>query len=226
VALIVVPLLMLVVGVILEYVILRPLASRSPIELAIVLTGVAWIVQNLLVMVYGPDQRVAPSPAPFDGVISVAGDPYPAYRLLLIAIGIGSVLLLAVWLRFTRSGLHVRAVSAAPSTAAMAGVDTQRLGLIVVCLSTAFAGLAGVLAGPYLAVNPGMGDAILITALIVVVLGGVGSIAGAVAAALLIGFVQVVCNLTLPSVAALAPYLLLVVVLVWRPQGLAGRLVS
>lgn len=226
VALAVVPIVMLALGVVLEFAILRPLHGRGPIELAIVLTGVAWMVQNLVVMIYGPEARVMASPSPFDGVIEIGGAPYPAYRLLLIGVGIGSVLLLAAWLRFTRSGLHVRAVSAAPATARMAGVDTRKLGWLVVCLSTAFAGLAGVLAGPYLAVSPGMGDAILITCLIVVVLGGVGSIAGAVLAAVVIGFVQVIGDLTVPSIAALFPYLLLVVALAWRPQGLMGRSVA
>ncbi|GAA1859438.1 branched-chain amino acid ABC transporter permease [Pseudonocardia ailaonensis] len=224
-ALVVVPVAMFGLGVALEFAVLRPLAGRGPIELAIVLTGIAWMLQNVIVAVYGPQARVMATPAPLDGVVQIGEEPYPAYRLLLIGFGIGSVLLIAAWLRFTRSGLHVRAVSARPDTARMAGVDTGRLGLLVVCLSTAFAGLAGVLAGPYLAVNPGMGDAILITSLIVVVLGGIGSIAGAVVAAVVIGFVQVLGDLVVPSVAALVPYLLLVVVLVLRPRGLMGRVI-
>ncbi len=105
----------------------------------------------------------------------------------------------------------------------MMGVDTNRLGLLVVCLSTAFAGAAGVLAGPYLSIDPGMGQSILITCLIIVVIGGIGSIAGAVVASLLYGVIQVMGSVLLPSFAALAPYLLLIVVLVWRPQGLGRR---
>jgi branched-chain amino acid transport system permease protein len=91
-----------------------------------------------------------------------------------------------------------------------------------VCLGTGFAGLAGVLAGPYLSVDPAMGGGILISCLIVVVIGGLGSIGGAIAAAVVFGFIQVIGALVSATLAVLAPYLLLFFVLLWRPQGL-GR---
>ena len=115
--------------------------------------------------------------------------------------------------------MHTRAVSQQPHVARMMGVNTDRLSLLVVCLGTAFAGLAGVLAGPYLSVDPGMGATILISCLIVVVVGGLGSIGGAIAAALVYGFIQVIGTVLFPSLAVLAPYLLLFIVLLWRPQG-------
>jgi branched-chain amino acid transport system permease protein len=90
----------------------------------------------------------------------------------------------------------------------------------------AFAGLAGVLAGPYLAVDPGMDIAMMVNCLMIVVIGGTGSIAGAILAALLYGFVQVIGTVLLPNVAILIPYLLLVTVLLWRPQGLGRSRVS
>ena len=111
------------------------------------------------------------------------------------------------------------AVSQQPHVARMMGVNTDRLSLLVVCLGTGFAGLAGALAGPYLSVDPGMGANILISCLIVVVVGGLGSIGGAIAAALVYGFIQVIGTVLFPSMAVLAPYLLLFGVLLWRPQG-------
>jgi branched-chain amino acid transport system permease protein len=115
--------------------------------------------------------------------------------------------------------MYTRAVSQQPHVARMMGVNTDRLSLMVVCLGIAFAGLAGVLAGPDLSVDPGMGASILISCLIVVVVGGLGSIGGAIAAALVYGFIQVIGTVLFPALAVLAPYLLLFGVLLWRPQG-------
>ena len=153
------------------------------------------------------------------GSVDLFGTLYPLYRLFIIGIGFGTCLALAAWLKYTTSGMHTRAVSQQPHVARMMGVNTDRLSLMVVCLGTAFAGLAGVLAGPYLSVDPGMGASILISCLIVVVVGGLGSIGGAIAAAAVYGFIQVIGTVLVPTIAVLAPYVLLFVVLLWRPQG-------
>jgi branched-chain amino acid transport system permease protein len=159
--------------------------------------------------------------------VTVFNLSYPVYRLFLIAMGLGSCALLALWLGFAPSGLYVRAVSQDPSVARMMGIDADRLSLLVTCLSAAFAGLAGVLAGPYLSVDPGMDVAMIIDCLIIVVIGGTGSIIGAIVAALLFGVVQVAGSVFLPDVAALAPYVLLMVVLLIAPRGLGrGRVLS
>jgi branched-chain amino acid transport system permease protein len=101
----------------------------------------------------------------------------------------------------------------------MLGVDTDRLGLLVVCLGTAYAGFAGVLAGPYLSIDPALGANTLISCLIVVVVGGLGSIGGAIGAALVYGFIDVIGSLVSPVLSVTAPYLLLAFVLLLRPQG-------
>jgi branched-chain amino acid transport system permease protein len=162
------------------------------------------------------------APPSLAGSLDLFGHAYPAYRIFLIAMGFGTCVLLAAWLKWTRSGMHVRAVSQQPMVARMMGVNTDRLSLLVVCLGTGFAGLAGVLAGPYLSVDPAMGSSILISCLIVVVIGGLGSIGGAIAAAVVFGLIQVIGALISPTLAVMAPYLLLFIVLLWRPQGL-GR---
>ena len=141
--------------------------------------------------------------------------------------GLGSCALLALWLSFTTSGLYVRAVSQDPSVARMMGINANRLSLLVTSLSAAFAGVAGVLAGPYLSVDPGMDVSMIVNCLIIVVIGGTGSIAGAIVAALLFGFVQVAGSVFLPDIAALAPYVLLMAVLLVAPRGLGrGRVLS
>jgi len=218
-ALVIVPLLLAVVGVVFEYGVLRPLRKRSHMDLALVTVGIALIVGQIVIKFWGTAPLSVSAPESLAGSVSLFGQPYPAYRVFLIFVGFSTCAALAVWLKWTRSGMHVRAVSSQPEVARMMGVNTDRLGLLVVCLGTGFAGLAGVLAGPYLSVDPGMGATILITCLIVVVVGGLGSIGGAIAAAVVYGFIQVIGTVLSPTLAVLAPYLLLFFVLLWRPQG-------
>jgi branched-chain amino acid transport system permease protein len=218
-ALVVVPLLLALVGVAFELGVLRPLQRRSHMELALITFGIALIVGPLVTMVWGATPLSVAAPDVLGGSVALFGQPYPSYRIFLIVFGFVTCLCLAVWLKWTRSGMHVRAVSQQPEVARMMGVNTDRLSLLVVCLGTGFAGLAGVLAGPYLSVDPGMGGNILISCLIVVVVGGLGSIGGAIAAAVVYGFIQVIGTVLSPTLAVLAPYLLLFFVLLWRPQG-------
>ncbi len=218
-ALVVVPLVLAVLGVVFELAVLRPLQKRSHMDVALVTFGIGLIVGPAVHKIWGTVPLAVDPPAVLAGSTQLLGTMYPVYRLFLIGMGFGTCLLLAAWLKYTRSGMHTRAVSQQPHVARMMGVNTDRLSLLVVCLGSAFAGLAGVLAGPYLSVDPGMGASILISCLIVVVVGGLGSIGGAIAAAVVYGFIQVIGTVLLPSVAVLAPYLLLFIVLLWRPQG-------
>jgi branched-chain amino acid transport system permease protein len=221
-ALIIVPLLLALLGVVFELAVLRPLQKRSHMDVALVTFGLALIIGPAVHKVWGTVPLSVEPPAVLAGSVNLLGTLYPTYRLFLIGVGFSTCVALAAWLKFTRSGMHTRAVSQQPHVARMMGVNTDRLSLLVVCLGTGFAGLAGVLAGPYLSVDPGMGATILISCLIVVVVGGLGSIGGAIAAAVVYGFIQVIGTVLFPSLAVLAPYLLLFGVLLWRPQGL-GR---
>ncbi len=226
-ALVLSPILLALIGVAFEYLVLRPLKGRSHIEVALVTLGLGVILGQALIFVYGGEARGVDAPQALAGSVQLFGLSYPVYRLFLIAMGLGSCALLAVWLRFSTSGLYVRAVSQDPSVARMMGVDADRLSLLVTCLSAAFAGVAGVLAGPYLSVDPGMDVTMIVDCLIIVVIGGTGSIGGAIVAALLFGFVQVAGSVFLPDLAALAPYVLLMVVLLVAPRGIGrGRVLS
>jgi branched-chain amino acid transport system permease protein len=122
--------------------------------------------------------------------------------------------------------LHIRAASHDTATAAVLGINVDRMSLIVVCLGTALAGLAGTLAAPFVAASPGMDTTILIDALIVVVVGGLGSITGAMVFGMVLGIIQVLGDVYLSSISTLVPYALLIAILLWRPQGLAGTRTS
>jgi branched-chain amino acid transport system permease protein len=221
-ALVIVPLLLAALGVVFEYAALRPLQDRSHMDVALVTFGLAMVLSQVITKIWGTAPLQMEAPAVLAGSINLFGQLYPTYRIFLIGVGFSTCVALAVWLKYTRSGMHVRAVSQQPMVARMMGVNTDRLSLLVVCLGTGFAGFAGVLAGPYLSVDPAMGGGILISCLIVVVIGGLGSIGGAITAAVVYGLIQVIGTLISPTLAVMAPYLLLFFVLLWRPQGL-GR---
>jgi branched-chain amino acid transport system permease protein len=226
VALLVVPLLLAGVGAVLELAVFRPLQRRSPIEVALVTFGIALVLDHLIVLIWGKQTLSVPAPPLLQGSVEILGIRYPAYRLMLIAVALVTSAILIAVLRGSRTGLHVRASSHDRETTAIMGVNIDRVSLFVVSVGTALAGLAGVLAAPYLAVEPGMGTSILVSSLIVVVVGGLGSIEGAMGAAVALGILQVLGTVWFPAVAVLVPYAALIAVLLWRPSGIAGKRVQ
>ncbi len=224
-ALVVVPILLALLGVAFEYAAIRPLRERSQMDVALMTFGLALIISQVVIKVWGTSPLALSAPPSLSGSTDLFGQPYPTYRLFLIIVGFAACAALAMWLRFSQLGMHVRAVSRSPHVARILGVNTDRLGVLVVALGLAYAGFAGVLAGPYLAIDPALGANILIDCLIVVVVGGLGSIGGAIAAAVAYGLIEVFGSLVSPVLAVTAPYLLLVFVLLWRPQGFGnGRI--
>lgn len=226
VALVLVPIALAVIGVVLELAFFRPLQNRSHIELGLITFGLALITERLVVLIWGERTLSVDPPAGLTGTTSLLGVDYPTYRLGIIVVALALAAGLVLWLRNTRTGLHIRAASQDLETAGIMGIDVNQVSLIVVSLGAALAGLAGTLAAPYVSLDPNMGNAFLITVLIVVVVGGVGSIGGAMAAGMGLGIIQTVATVWSPSVAVLVPYAALVIVLLWRPKGLAGKRVS
>lgn len=225
-AIIVVPIALAVIGVVLELVFFRPLQHRSHIELGLITFGLALIVERLVILIWGEKTLRVTPPEFLQGTSSLFGVDYPTYRLAIILIALLLAAALIAWLRLSTVGLHIRAASQDIETAAIMGINVDKVSLIVVSLGSALAGLAGTLAAPYIALDPGMGNAYLITVLIVVVVGGIGSIAGAMVAGMGLGLIQTLSTVWSPSFAVLVPYIALTVVLLWRPTGLAGKRIS
>jgi branched-chain amino acid transport system permease protein len=226
VALIVAPLGLAFVGAALELGFFRRLQERNHIEVGLITFGIALVIDRVIVLVWDDDTHPVSAPGALAGTTNVLGTAYPTYRLFIIGVALAMAVVLVLWLRNSRTGLHIRAASHDTETSAILGINVDRVSLVVVCVGAGLAGLAGTLAAPYFSVSPGMGQAILITVLIVVVVGGIGSIGGAMAAGLLLGMIQIMGNVWVPSVAALVPFALLIVVLLWRPTGLAGKRVA
>lgn len=211
-----------VAGALLDVSVFRPLRRQDPIATVLVTFGLLLILEDLAHSVWGKDTHTLPLPEMLAGSVDILGQPFPAYRLLVIAVAAAVGVGLALWLRFSRVGLFVRASSIDPVTTAVQGVNTDRVSALVVAVGTGLAGLSGTIAAPLLALSPSMGGSILIESFIVVVVGGLGSFSGALIAALAIGQIHNLGIIYVPWAATMVPFLLMVAVLVWRPTGFAG----
>jgi branched-chain amino acid transport system permease protein len=201
----------------------RPLARRGHLDQALLTLGVALIVGDLLSARFGNDVQSVPPPAFLAGSVDIAGREYPSYRLAVIVAGLA--LAVAVWLLVERSraGALVRAtVADAPMVRAI-GVDTGRLVVVVFAVGVVLACLGGVLGAPVLGAYPGLDERVLILGLVVVVLGGLGSVSGAFLGAMVIGQVEVLGVSLLPEYASFLVFGTMAVVLLARPTGMLGR---
>jgi branched-chain amino acid transport system permease protein len=222
VALVAAPAIMLLLGAALERFGFRLLQDRDPLTVVLVTFGLLLVIEDVVQTVWGKGNLSLAAPALLSRTVDLLGTPVPAYRIAVIAVGAAVAIGLTLWLRWSRVGLFVRASSTDPTTTAMQGVNTDLLSAGVVGLGTALAGLAGVVAAPFLALSPSMSSDVLIDSFVVVVIGGLGSLAGAFVTALVLGQVQALGAVFLPDVAALLPFALMVAVLLWKPAGLAG----
>lgn len=222
VALMAAPTAMAVVGVLLDRYGLRLLQDREPLNVMLVTFGLLLILEDLVAFIWGKANYSMFTPELLNFTVSLGGEDVPAYRIGVIVIGATVAIGLTLWLRFSRIGLFVRAASTDPITTSMQGVNTDAVSAGVVGLGSALAGLAGVVAAPFLSLSPHMSSDVLIDSFVVVVIGGLGSLAGAFVAALLLGMMQALGAVYLPEVSVLLPFIFMIAVLIWKPSGLAG----
>ncbi|NGN65229.1 branched-chain amino acid ABC transporter permease [Streptomyces sp. A7024] len=200
----------------------EPLRRRSHLDQALLTLGVTLVVAELLVIAYGDDPLSVGAPPGLDGSVPVLGAAYPVYRLALI--GVGALLAVAVFVLVERTdmGALIRATVADRDMVAAIGVDNRLVRVRVFAAGSMLAATAGVLGGPIYGARPGLDATILILALVVVVVGGLGSVRGALVGALLIGQVDSLGRSLLPDAAPFVLFGSLALVLVLRPQGLFG----
>lgn len=222
VALVAAPALMAGLGVVIDRWGFRLLQDRDPLVVVLVTFGGLLVIEDLVQTVWGKSNLSVATPAELAFSVDFLGASLPAYRIGVIVVGAAVALGLTLWLRHSKVGLFVRAASTDPTTTAMQGVNTDALSAMVVGLGTALAGLAGVVAAPFLSLSPSMSSDVIIDSFVVVVIGGLGSLAGAFVAALLLGLVQALGAVWLPDASVLLPFLIMVEVLLWKPAGLAG----
>ena len=222
-ALVVAPLAVAVIGAIVERTCLRPLYRRGPLDQVLLTFGLIYVFEDLVKWIWGGRIRSIPTPALFSGSVTVWGATIPSYRLFVIAFGLATAVALWALIEKTRLGAIIRAgVFDAEMTAGM-GINIQRVFTAVFAFGAGLAGLSGVIAGPIQSAYPPMGASILVPALIVVVVGGLGSLKGSLAGSLIIGQAETFGKVWLPGASMLIIYVVMALVLLLRPQGLFGR---
>ena len=215
---------MAVIGAVIERLLLRRLAGQ---ELAQVLAtlGLSFVVADLCLMVWTGDPWQPATPPHLQGAVQVAGLFFPFFRLVIV--GVAVVIAIALWVMvdWTRLGAMIRAgVDDAP-IARVVGIKVSQLFTLIFALGAGLAAFGGVVGAPYLSVYPGLDGEMLPLALIVVILGGTGSLLGALIGSFVIGFLYNFGQALFPDLAYVILFLPMVVVLVLRPQGLFGRVV-
>jgi branched-chain amino acid transport system permease protein len=197
-----------------------PLAGRTHLEQALLTLGVALVAAEVLSAVFGDDVRGVNPPPGLDGAVSIAGNAYPSYRLVLMGLGAGLALAMHLVIERTPLGALVRATVADRDMVAAVGIDARRVRAGVFVAGSVLATTAGVLGSPIYNARPGLDSTILILALVVVVIGGLGSVRGALVAALLIGQIESTGRVLLSEFASFLLFGALAVVLALRPRGL------
>ena len=227
----------LVVGMVLEWVAVSRLYQRDHLDHVLATFGLVLFFNEVVRMIWGPQPVFVSLPESLSGTVDLFGFTYPTYRFLIIVVGL-VVAAGSQWLiHKTRVGMLIRAGSVNPQMVGALGVNIRLLNAMLFALGAALAALAGAMAGPILSVQSGMGEPVLITTLVVIVIGGIGSVHGALYAGIIVGLVDTLgrtflpmlirefadretANAAGPALASMSIYLLMAIVLAWKPQGL------
>ena len=212
-------------GGLFERFILRKLAGNELGQVLVTL-GVAYIIADFCLVVWGGDPIPLPTPEALELPIEVAGFMFPSYRLAVIAIALATAIALFLLMERTRLGAMIRAGVDDMQMARAVGIPVSRLFTIVFCLGSALAGAGGILGGPIMSAYPGLDFDMLPLALIVVILGGVGSLTGAFVGSFIIGFIYTFGIALFPQLAYVILFLPMIVVIAFRPRGLFGRMAA
>ena len=221
-ALLIAPIPAIAIGLVMERVFIRSLYSRGHLDQVLLTFGFTFVFVDAVRWIWGPELRTLPTPAILDGAVEFFGIILPKYRLFVIGFGLLVALLLWLFLGRSRVGAMVRAGVDDSFTAAGLGINVPLLFAVIFGVGVGLAAIGGVVAGPILGLYPGLDIDILIPAFIVVVIGGTGSLRGALVSSLFVGLVDTFGKAYFPAAALFVVYLLMVVVLLTRPQGLFG----
>ena len=226
-------------GAIVEMLVLRRLYRRDHLDQVLATFALILIFSEGTRWIFGSFPLYLDVPKALSGTVHLGTLSYPLYRLAIIVVGIAVALGLWLLINRTRLGVQIRAGEADREMIAALGIDIAKLYTVVFALGAALAGLAGALIGPIQSVQVGMGEPVLIMAFVVVVIGGIGSIKGALVGAILVGLTDTLGRFLLPALlgtvmepsaataigsalASMSIYILMAIILVWRPTGLMG----
>ena len=222
-ALLIAPLIVGGIGLIIERTIIAPMRKRSMVYTLILTYGLMFFLDGSIKYIWGNEPRFIELPQFMQGTLPILGTDYPIFRLvtlLLIILIMGALML---FLNKTKIGIILRASSTIPEMVSCLGVNMHYVHIGAFLLGCVMAALAGIIAGPLTTIDPLMGGEMLISSFVVIVIGGLGSLRGAVIAALLIGAVQTLAEFFITDLAMVIVYILMAVILAFMPRGLLGE---
>ena len=227
----------MLVGLVVDRVVLSGLYRREHLDQVLATFGLVLFFNEAVRMVWGPSPLYSQTPAWLDGTVQLLGFGYATYRLAIIGVGLGVAGFLYWLINRTRVGMLIRAGATHPEMVSALGVNIRQLNMAIFALGAGLAGLAGLMAGPIFSVQSGMGETVLIQTLVVIIVGGIGSVRGAFLGALIVGVVDTMGRIFLPiwmmhvmspsiasaagpALASMLIYLLMAAVLAFKPDGL------
>ena len=214
----------LTIGILLEITLFRRLYKRDHLYQVLLTFGLILIFEELRSVLFGDDVHGVAVPALLDYSVRLTDTlSYPVYRLFITAVCLLIAGAMYLVIQRTRLGMMIRAGSNNREMAASLGINIPLLFALVFAFGVVLAALAGMIAAPVSSVFPGMGNQMLIICFVVVVIGGIGSINGAMIASLAIGLADTLGKILAPELSGMAVYLLMAVILLWKPQGLANK---
>ncbi len=216
--------LTVVLGMALEKLLFRQLYTRDHLYQVLLTYGLILVFEELRSIIWGDDVHGVAVPALLNASIPLTENlSYPVYRLAISGVCLLLALGLYLLIQKTRLGMMIRAGASNRDMVQSLGIDIKLIYTLVFALGVALAAFAGMINAPLSSVTPNMGSHVLIICFVVVVIGGIGSVKGAMAASLMIGLAETFGQVLVPDFAGMIVYVLMAVVLVWRPEGLFGR---
>ena len=223
IALLVAPVLVAVLGYIIEQTMVRRVYNRDPVYSLLLTFGLSFIIQDVCRYFWGPNGLPLTVPDSLSQALSSDLFFITGYRVFMMVIVIVSVVGLFAFLRYTRLGVRIRAGTLDLDTVSALGINVRLLRSFNFAVGIYLAGLAGVLAGGQIGLNPNMGDDLLLPAFIAIIVGGVGSLTGTLLGGLLIGVASALTTVVYPSAQDVVIYVIMALVLLVRPRGLMGE---
>ena len=222
-AILLAPILVAAVGLVLERTIIAPMRKRSMIYTLILTYGLMFFLDGMIKYIWGNEPRFIELPAMIQATVPILGTQYPVFRLVMLLITAVVMTGLMLFLNKTKIGIILRASSTIPEMVSCLGVNMKYVHIGAFVLGCVLAGIAGTIAGPLTTIDPLMGHEMLISSFVVIVIGGLGSLRGAVIAALLVGAVQTLAEFFITDLAMVIVYMLMALILAFMPRGLLGE---
>jgi len=217
------PLIVALFGGVIEYLLLRRIYDREPLDQYLLTFALILVIGDIIKLLWGVDFNMVPVPWPLNGPLIFMGYVFPKYNLFLILCG--PIVFVGLWalMRYTRLGRVIRAITYSREMANALGTNVQMVYTAVFMLGCWFAGLGGTLIAPLTSAMPGMDMVILIECFVIVVIGGLGSLSGAFLGSIIFGMVNAFGILVFPRLAIAFGFILMIFVLIIRPWGLMGK---